>query len=52
MIIGQFFDGNPNFVVSEMQEAILKAQVYHKNNILNILQQLEYKWIFDPSLHS
>ena len=34
MFIGQFFKGNPNFVVLEMLEAITKAQVYLENNIL------------------
>ena len=34
MLIGQFFKGNPNFVVLEMLEAITKAQVYVENNIL------------------
>ena len=34
MFIGQFFKGNPNFVVLEMLEAITKPQVYLENNIL------------------
>ena len=34
MFIDQFFKGNPNFVVLEMLEAILKVQVYLENNLL------------------
>ena len=34
MFIGQFFNGNPNFEVLGMIEAISMAKVYLENNIL------------------
>ena len=48
MFIGQFFKGNPNFVVLEMLEAILKVLVHCENNIL---MNYDIEWFIFTTLH-